>query len=99
MFLENFVSIQKQLEQDIRTQIGPILGPTLETIVTKIVEGATHLGKVFYGDELKGIAQRSGLKLGRIVLLQLVYEASTCCTSIVVPGPNNIPIHMFEPSN
>jgi len=34
---------------------------------------------------------------GILVALQLVYEASTCCTSIVVEDDKGVPHHMFAP--
>jgi penicillin V acylase-like amidase (Ntn superfamily) len=46
-----------------------------------------------FGEELKAVAEQTGLSVGRLVLLQLAYEASTCCTSIVAPGVGGIPIH------
>jgi len=55
---------------------------------------ATKLGKVYYSDELKALSKLSGLGLGRLTIMQLVYEASACCTSIVVSGPDGTPYHM-----
>lgn len=82
------------VKEEIKSNLGNVLGPSLASIGTSMMETATSLGRVFYGDELKAIAARSGLKLGRLVILQLVYEASSCCTSIVVPGPDGIPRHI-----
>jgi hypothetical protein len=41
------------------------------------------LGVVFYQSELKSIAKRAKVPEGTLLLLQLVYEASAACTSIV----------------
>lgn len=49
---------------------------------------------VYYGAELTAISKKSGLDLGRLVLLQLVYEASTACTSVVVSDSKETPHHI-----
>lgn len=36
-----------------------------------------------YGDEIKGIANATGVELGEIVLFNIFYEVFTLCTSIV----------------
>jgi hypothetical protein len=46
------------------------------------------MGKVYYGNEIEAISRLAGIPLGKLVAMQLIYEASTCCTSIVVPGAN-----------
>eukprot|EP00026_Physarum_polycephalum_P009777 Phypoly_transcript_09913.p1 GENE.Phypoly_transcript_09913~~Phypoly_transcript_09913.p1 ORF type:complete len:398 (+),score=31.45 Phypoly_transcript_09913:75-1196(+) len=56
--------------------------------------GITHLGLVYYGKELKAIAEQSGIPLGKLVLMQLVYEACACCTSVVVPNADGVPLHI-----
>lgn len=45
------------------------------------------------------MAKRSGVNEGTLVMLQLVYEASTCCTSIVVEDHTGTPHHMCCPSH
>lgn len=42
------------------------------------------LGVVFYEKELKYIAKRAKIPEGTLLLLQLVYEASAACTSVVL---------------
>lgn len=75
--------------QHIRSELARMVGKKKATFGEKVVgaflAGAAHAGVVFYGRELAGIAKASGLPLGQLVLLQLVYEASAACTSIVVP--------------
>ena len=56
---------------------------------------ATHAGAVYYGKELKGIARATGMPIGLLAILQLVYEASACCTSVVVDDPESgRPVHI-----
>ncbi len=54
------------------------------------------MGLVYCSEELEGISKQSGLPLGKLVALQLTYEASTCCTSIIVPSErdNQAPHHI-----
>jgi len=44
----------------------------------------THLGVVYYGDELRAIAKQTGISVGKLALMQVAYEAFAFCTSIVV---------------
>ncbi len=36
-----------------------------------------------FGDEIKGIANKTGIPLGEVVLYNIFYEVFTVCTSIV----------------
>ena len=64
------------------------------SLATGIFATAAKTGWVYYGDELKGIAKASGVPLGKVVLLQIAYEAFAACTSIVANGPDGCPIHI-----
>jgi len=46
-----------------------------------------------YADEIKGIADVTGLPLGEIVLYNVFYEIFTVCTSIVAEDPNGKLFH------
>ena len=52
------------------------------------------VGSVQYGDELRGIAKATGLPVGRVVMLQIAYEAFAACTSVVVEGKDGHPLHI-----
>jgi acid ceramidase len=57
-----------------------------ETIVDKLVNELSDLDEKLpqpYADELRGIANVSGVPLGEIVLYNVFYEVFTVCTSIV----------------
>jgi acid ceramidase len=57
-----------------------------ETIVDKLVNELSDLDSKLpqpYADELRGIANVSGVPLGEIVLYNVFYEVFTVCTSIV----------------
>jgi N-acylethanolamine-hydrolysing acid amidase len=51
------------------------------------------VGRVYYSLEMKAVAERAKMDLGRLVLLQHIYEASACCTSVVLDSENG-PIHI-----
>ena len=67
----------------INEMIGQWIGPLVEKVLSTIMSGITRLGLVHYGEELKGFANDTGLPLGKLVLVQFVYECFACCTSIV----------------
>eukprot|EP01087_Luapelamoeba_hula_P012980 TRINITY_DN3676_c0_g1_i1.p1 TRINITY_DN3676_c0_g1~~TRINITY_DN3676_c0_g1_i1.p1 ORF type:complete len:385 (+),score=27.58 TRINITY_DN3676_c0_g1_i1:450-1604(+) len=41
-----------------------------------------------------GLAAAVGIQVGELVMLQLVYEAAACCTSIIVEDESGIPLHI-----
>mmetsp|Transcript_43988 Transcript_43988/g.61828 ORF Transcript_43988/g.61828 Transcript_43988/m.61828 type:complete len:449 (-) Transcript_43988:44-1390(-) len=53
----------------------------------------TKIGAVYYGEELKSIARTTNLPLGKLTLLQLVYEAAASCTALISEGPDGRPLH------
>jgi N-acylethanolamine-hydrolysing acid amidase len=66
---------------------------TLAWVVENGFTALTHIGGIMYSEELKGIAEVLNQPVGKVALLQLAYESSTCCTSIVTNGPDGKPIH------
>ncbi|KAK3100305.1 hypothetical protein FSP39_017938 [Pinctada imbricata] len=60
-------------------------------IVDYVVKEAANLDDTIpqpYADELRGIANATGLPLGEVVIYNLFYELFTVCTSIVAQDPN-----------
>ena len=68
-----------------------ILGDTGSKIVEPLLATAASVGFVQYGDELRGVAKAAGVPLGRVVMLQIAYEAFAACTSIIVEGKDGQP--------
>jgi hypothetical protein len=66
-------------------EAAPRVGPIVRALAETATSAAATLNKVMFGDDIKAIAQLVGLPVGRAVALQLVYEASALCTSVVVP--------------
>ena len=77
------------------TMTEDILGTGVgATIATSVFATAANVGWVHYSEELIGIAKATGIPLGKVVLLQIAYEAFAACTSIVVNGPDGYPLHI-----
>ena len=75
--------------------VEDILGSSYAaSIASTILSSAAKTGFVYYGDELRGIAHATNVPLGRVVMLQIAYEAFAACTSIVIDGPHGYPLHI-----
>ena len=95
LYLDQFREVEKKIDSMISEIVGQWTGVMLEKVISTIMSGITKLGLVYYGEELKGFAQDTGIALGRMVLIQFVYECFACCTSIVCKDEQtNIPIHV-----
>jgi hypothetical protein len=70
-----------------------ILGSMGKMIVEPLLSTACKTNQVLYADEIKGIANLTELTTGKIILLQLAYEAFAACTSVVVNTPEG-PSHI-----
>lgn len=46
-----------------------------------------------YGKEMKGIANQTGIPLGQIVMINLVYDLTAFCTSIVAQNDKGVIFH------
>ena len=80
---------------DVTTMCEDVLGSSLvASIASMILSSVSKAGMVYYGQELKGIADATGISLGRVIMLQIAYEAFSACTSIIVNGPDNYPLHI-----
>jgi hypothetical protein len=81
-------------------QLQKFAGDNLPWVTRLLADGlisslstASKRGAVVYGQELAALADMVGISLGRLVLLQLVYEASATCTSIVVQNEDGSVFH------
>lgn len=95
LYMDQFREVEKRIESMINDIVGQWAGPMLEKVLSTVMSGITRLGLVYYGEELKGFAQETGIPLGKLVLIQFVYECFACCTSIVCQDEQNqIPMHI-----
>lgn len=89
--VDKWIAVDQYAQNLIKLVIGPTLGPAIDAIVRRTLKSV--VGRAHYSLEMKAISERSKMDLGRLVLLQHIYEASACCTSIVLDGPD-CPIHI-----
>ena len=55
--------------------IDGILGTGfLASAASSLFGGLTHMGKVYYAEELEGIASVTGMPVGKIAMMQIAYE-------------------------
>lgn len=76
-------------------KIKPILIKLIEQYIGKlyylispIIKTFSALGKIMYYDEIKAISEKIKISFEYVLMLQLCYEASACCTSIATKVNN-----------
>lgn len=90
-YKEKWKAVDDYAKELVKSVIGPTLGPAVDFVIRSTLKSL--VGRAHYSLEMKAIAERSKMDLGRLVLLQHIYEASACCTSIVLDGDTH-PIHI-----
>jgi hypothetical protein len=63
-------------------------------LVESCLKTAVFFGSVMYSKELGRIAELVGVSIGKVILLQLAYEAFAACTSVVANGAPGHPLHI-----
>ena len=63
-------------------------------LIQSVLKTAVFFGSVMYSKELKRIAELLNIPIGKVILLQLAYEAFAACTSIVANGDVGHPLHI-----
>ncbi|CAF3257544.1 unnamed protein product [Rotaria socialis] len=95
LYADQLHEVEKKIESTVDEIFGQYIGPMLEKVLSTIMVGITRLGLVYYGQELKGLSNDTGIPLGRLVMMQFVYECFACCTSFVCQDEQtNIPMHI-----
>jgi len=79
----------KGLIQGVKDFITAFLGDKIIPIVDKYLAKLDDKFPQPYADELRGIANVTGVPLGEIVLYNIFYEVFTVCTSIVAQDEQN----------
>ncbi|KAL5013936.1 hypothetical protein ScPMuIL_008206 [Solemya velum] len=77
--------IEKTLSQLVPSEVRPVVDLIAERLDDTILEP--------YADEMRGIAEVFGVKLGDIVLLNLIYDITAWCTSIVAMDDHGVVWH------
>jgi len=72
-----------------------LIPPVLQALFDPIIGDMDKYIPAPYGDELRGIAAAGApyINLGQIIIVNLVYELTAFCTSIVAQQPNNTILH------
>ena len=94
-YTEHFQQIEKIINDLVSTELGKT-GQFFKSLVSATMSTITKCGAVYYGEELKAIANQSGMPLGLLVVMQLIYEASAHCTSIVCNDEKGKPLRMHN---
>jgi hypothetical protein len=71
------------LKQDLQAALGKIKGSIVESLITSVMRDATRLGKVYYGKELKALAERSGKRIIRTKLPSVVFTSKLVLPEII----------------
>jgi len=79
----------KDLVQTVKVLITAFLGDKIIPIVDKYLGELDNKFPQPYADELRGIANVTGVPLGEIVLYNIFYEVFTVCTSIIAQDVEN----------
>lgn len=82
-FRDELIAADREISTQVRNQVGRMKGAILESMASGILRTYAALGGVFFGAELAGISEITGIPLGRLILIQLVYDFSAACTSVV----------------
>lgn len=78
----------KELVSSAKEFITAFLGERLVKLLEEMLGKLNEKFPQPYADELKGIAEVTGLPLGDVVLYNMFYEVDTVCTSIVAEDEN-----------
>jgi hypothetical protein len=89
-------AVERQIDDLIKNE------STVANVVASFVSGAgasaAKLHQMLHHDELGAVAKGTGIALGRIVVMQLVYEAAARCTAVVTPlhaaAADSVPAHV-----
>ena len=73
-----------------------VQSPFAIKLIESCLKTAVFFGSVMYSEELTRIAEILGVPVGKVILLQLAYEAFAACTSVVANGDtaDGHPLHI-----
>eukprot|EP00010_Vexillifera_abyssalis_P001685 CAMPEP_0201553204 /NCGR_PEP_ID=MMETSP0173_2-20130828/19503_1 /ASSEMBLY_ACC=CAM_ASM_000268 /TAXON_ID=218659 /ORGANISM="Vexillifera sp., Strain DIVA3 564/2" /LENGTH=508 /DNA_ID=CAMNT_0047963831 /DNA_START=44 /DNA_END=1566 /DNA_ORIENTATION=+ len=91
-YREKLIAASERIDREVR-EMGGKFGGFLISCATGMLKTYSKMGGVFYGTEIRAISKQTGIPLGQLVLLQIVYECFATCTSCVVEI-DGTPIHL-----
>jgi hypothetical protein len=80
---------------EIEPHFRGLLGERLVSVLIALCGLLCWLGLLPHAAELRGLARSTGISMGRLAVVQLVYEATSACTSVVVQSSSaGVPVHV-----
>jgi N-acylethanolamine-hydrolysing acid amidase len=70
-----------------------LINPKAILLIEQIAARLDQLLPYPYNEEIKGISEITGIRLGDVVLSNLIYDITTFCTSIVAQNSHGIIMH------
>jgi beta subunit of N-acylethanolamine-hydrolyzing acid amidase len=84
VYKDRMLEIEEILDGLLADAIGPKKSSFIQAVGSAGLK--TIQSSVLFNSELKGISKVTGLGVGKLIAMNLVYEASACCTSVVLPS-------------
>lgn len=78
--IDHFGAVEREIDL-ILSGVGAFGG-----IAKFVTSTFSTFGKVMYKKELQGISKMTGIKMSKLILMQICYEMFAACTSIVIKG-------------
>lgn len=82
-FQEHLQSVMSIIDHFISQLPG---GTTVGSLLDSILASSVVSQRVLYIEEITAIAQQADLPVGKLIAMQLIYEACANCTSMIVPS-------------
>ncbi|KAJ6230879.1 acid amidase [Anaeramoeba flamelloides] len=89
-YKDQFEGVLDYIQQIFKTIGGKYFGKMIGKFASMFFAALVGTGAVLYGKEIKAIAKLSGFSVGKLAMLNLAYEFSAYCTSIVGQGEDGL---------
>ena len=91
----DYAGVFQQAIEEIEPFFMEMIGDTVVRVLMVIAGLLVWLGLLPHSGELRGLSRCSGVPVGKLALVQLVYEATSACTSVVVQSSScGAPVHV-----
>lgn len=91
-FVEPTIEFKTELIEFIDSQ-RKLINPKAVLLIEQIAARLDQLLPYPYNEEIKGISQMTGIRLGDVVLSNLIYDITTFCTSVVAQNSDGTIMH------
>lgn len=96
---KRWIPIVKKYKQEIKTVVDKVCSQfplIISPFVDMAIRGLIGTGTFMYEDEILSIAKTLGITPSLAILLQLIYEATACCTTIVHIVPSGVQSQLLQ---